>query len=88
MKKIKKAAALKYENNYDAPIVTAAGMGYMAEKIIETAKNADVPIVYDDELTDFLTSVDVDNEIPPELYEAVAKVIAYVMDADKKFKGR
>lgn len=90
MNKVKKAAALKYEKGYDAPIVTAAGVSHMAERIIEKAKESNVPILEDDDLASFLMSVDIGSEIPSELYEAVAKVIAYVMDVDSKEreKGR
>ncbi|MEW9094421.1 MAG: EscU/YscU/HrcU family type III secretion system export apparatus switch protein [Clostridiaceae bacterium] len=82
MKK-KKAAALKYENGYSAPIVTATGMGYIADKIIEKAEEKNIPIVYDQELANLLTSVDVGDSIPFELYDAIAKVIAYVVDIDE-----
>lgn len=84
MSQRKKAAALKYEFNSDAPTVAAAGMGHIADKIIEKAQENDVPIVYNKELTDLLCNVDVGNEIPEELYEAVAHVIAFVTDLDKK----
>lgn len=80
----KKAAALRYENSYEAPIVSAAGMGKIAENIIKNAEENNVPVVYDKELTDLLYNVDVGASIPFELYEAVAKVIAYVMDIDKR----
>lgn len=86
MDKRKKAAALRYEQGYEAPVVTAAGMGYVADKIIENAEKANVPIVYDKELTDLLSSLDVGDSIPFELYDAVAKVIAYVMDVDKNME--
>lgn len=86
MDKRKKAAALRYEEGYEAPMVTAAGMGYVADKIIENAKNSNVPIVYDEELSNLLTNVDVGNAIPMDLYDAVAKVIAYIMSMDKKIK--
>lgn len=84
MAKKRKAASLKYGEGYTAPIVTAAGMGYIADKIIETAKENNVPVVYDKELTDLLVNVDIGEAIPFELYDVVAKVIAYVMDVDKK----
>lgn len=83
MDKKKKAAALKYEQGYTAPVVTAAGMGYIADKIIERAEENNIPIVYDEELSNLLNNVDVGDAIPFELYNAVAKVIAYVMDVDK-----
>lgn len=86
MSQRKKAAALKYEFNSDAPIVTAAGMGHIADRILEKAEESEVPIVYNKELTDLLCNVDVGDEIPSELYEAVAHVIAFVTDLDKQRK--
>lgn len=80
----KKAAALRYESTYESPIVSAAGIGKIAENIIKKAEESNVPVVYDKELTDLLYNVDVGASIPFELYEAVAKVIAYVMDIDKR----
>ena len=88
MKDRKKAAALKYDLNQSAPKVTAAGMGKIAEKIIESAEEGSVPIVYNEELANMLTKVDIGDEIPYELYDVVAKVIAYVMDVDNKMKSR
>lgn len=84
MGKRRKAAALKYEQNYDAPIVTAAGIGFVADKIIESAKENEVPIVENQELADLLSNVDVNSAIPVELYEAVAEVIAFVIELDKR----
>ena len=84
MKQRKKAVALKYELNNEAPIVTAAGMGTIADKIIEKAEDSDVPVVYNKELTDLLSNVDIGKEIPEDLYEAVAYIIAFVTDLDKK----
>lgn len=79
----KKAAALKYEENIVAPIVTASGIGYIADKIIEKAEENDVPIVYNKELSDLLCNVDIGENIPTDLYEAVAHIIAYVTDLDR-----
>jgi len=84
----KKAAALKYDFNQTAPRVTAAGMGKIAEKIIESAEENSVPVVHNKELANMLTKVDIGDEIPYELYDIVAKVIAYVMDVDNKIKSR
>lgn len=80
MKQRKKAAALKYEENSLAPTVTASGMGQIADNIIERAEENNVPIVYNKELTDLLCNVNVGDDIPTELYEAVAHVIAYITD--------
>ncbi len=82
MKKIRKAAAVKYDQSYDAPMVTARGMGDIADKIIEKAEESDVPIVYNKELADLLNNVDVGEFIPSELYEAIAEIIAYITDID------
>lgn len=81
-KERKKAAALKYEIGYKAPIVTATGMGFIADKIIEKAAENEVPIVYNKELADLLTNVEVGSNIPYELYDAIAEVIGYIMDVD------
>ena len=86
MKKIRKAAAIKYEQGYDVPIVTAAGMGYIADKILEKAEESKVAIVKNEELASLLSNVEVGSEIPVELYDAIAKVIAYVMDIDELMK--
>lgn len=88
MKHRNKAAALKYEKNLDVPIVTAAGMGVIADKIIEKAEENEVPVVYNKELADLLCNVDVGDAIPPELYEGVAHIIAYITDIDKLFDER
>jgi flagellar biosynthesis protein len=88
MKKMRKAAALRYDNGYDSPIVTAAGMGYVADKIIESAEENMVPIIKDEQLADMLSNVDVGDNIPLELYDVVAKVIAYVMDVDQVLNRR
>ncbi|GAA0123323.1 MAG: EscU/YscU/HrcU family type III secretion system export apparatus switch protein [Clostridium argentinense] len=88
MKNVKKAAAVKYDYGSAAPKVTAAGMGHIADKILEKAEENKVPIVENEELANLLTNVDVGDEIPLELYDVVAKVIAYVMDIDKRIKSR
>ena len=84
MKNQKKAVALKYDDKYDAPIVTAAGMGYVADRIIEKAKENEVPIVINEEMVNLLNNVDVGESIPQELYGAVAEIIAFIMSVDKK----
>ena len=88
MKQRKKAAALKYEQNSTSPIVTATGMGQIADNIIERAEENNIPIVYNKELTDLLCNVNVGDDIPSDLYEAVAHVIAYVTDLDRIVSDR
>ena len=88
MKEQKKAVALKYDDKYDTPIVTAAGMGYVADRIIEKAKENEVPIVINEEMANLLNNVEVGESIPQELYGAVAEIIAFVMSVDKKLDRR
>ena len=86
MKKEKpKAVALKYETDKDsAPRVVAKGRDIIAEKIIETAKAHNVPLYEDKNLVQVLEALDLDTEIPPELYRAVAEVLAFVYRLNKK----
>lgn len=79
MEKFQKAVALKYNKAADqAPKVTAKGKGPVAEKIIAVAKESQVPLVEDQNLIEVLEALDLDMEIPPELYRAVAEVLAFV----------
>jgi flagellar biosynthesis protein len=77
--KTKKAAALKYRHRIDpAPSVVASGRGIIAERIIEIARNHNIPLKRDPALIEVLSQLDIDREIPPELYQAVAEILAYV----------
>jgi len=74
-----KAAALKYNSQTDsAPVVKAKGMGIIADRIIEIAKENNIPIKEDPDPVEILMQVDVDKEIPPELYKVVAEILAFV----------
>ncbi len=72
-----RSAALHYSGE-GAPVLVAKGDGAMAERIVETAKAHDVPIVQDQQLTGLLCQLPLGDEIPPNLYVAVAEVLAYV----------
>lgn len=75
----RKAAALKYDAEKDsAPKVIAKGYGSIAERIIEIARQHAIPIKDDPELVEVLSSLDLYQEIPPELYRAVAEILAFV----------
>ncbi len=76
--KRKSAVALKYNKDNSAPIVVAKGRGHIAEKIIETAKENKVEIYEDEDVADSLMKLEMGMEIPQELYEAVAEIIAYI----------
>ena len=79
MDKSPKAVALKYDGKKDkAPRVIAKGRGNIAEKIIDIAKENDVPLYEDKNLIQILEALDLETEIPPELYRAVAEVLAFI----------
>jgi flagellar biosynthesis protein len=82
-KKVKQAVALEYDPSDNAPRVVAIGKGALAEKIIEQAKQADVPIHKDDKLADTLSKLQIGDMIPPELYEVVAEILIFVDGMDK-----
>ena len=81
--KSKKAVALAYTKGEQAPKVVASGKGHVAEKIIEKAEESNVPIHEDVNLADTLSSLDVGEYIPPELYEVVAEILVYVDDMER-----
>ena len=81
----KKAVALKYqEDGNSAPKVVAKGKGVIAEKIMEKAKEFDVPIFQNKALAESLLNLDLDEQIPPNLYKAVAEVFVWLMKSEKK----
>ena len=71
------AVALKYEGR-DAPRLTAKGQGELGQRIIELAQDHGIPLREDAELAGFLAQVDLGQEIPPNLYRAVAEILAFV----------
>lgn len=81
--KLKQAIALEYNPQEDAPKVVATGRGILAEKIIEKAKESDIPIHRDDKLANTLSRLDIGDMIPPELYEVVAEILVFVDAMDK-----
>ena len=85
--KLKQAIALEYDPSDEAPRVIASGRGILAEKIIEKAKENDVPVHQDDKLADTLSRLDIGDMIPPELYEVVAEILVFV-DSMDKIKGK
>jgi flagellar biosynthesis protein len=79
MKKTPKAVALKYDRHADAaPKVVAKGRGHLAERIQQVARESGVPILTDENLVQVLEALELDLEIPPELYRAVAEVLVFV----------
>ena len=83
----KKAVALKYERGKDkAPKVIAKGKGHIGEKIIQIAKEHNIPIKEDPVLVEALSQIEINQEIPPELYKAVAEILAFIYRQTKKIE--
>lgn len=76
------AVALQYGAGDAAPVVVASGMGYMAEKIIETAADAGVPIYEDNSLATALAQLKLGQEIPEDLYKAIVEIYVYFLKFD------
>jgi len=82
------ATALEYEGGKDlAPRVTAKGKGAVAEKIIQLARQHNVPIKKDPGLVQILSQLDIDDRIPPELYKAVAEILAFVYSLNEQYRA-
>ena len=79
----KTAVAIAYEPGETAPKILATGKGEVAEKIIEKAKENDVPLYKDNKLADTLSKLKIGDAIPPELYEVVAEILVFVDDMDR-----
>lgn len=79
----KKAVAILYDPGNKAPQVVAAGQGMLADKIINVAKDNEVPLYKDTNLTETLLKLDIGECIPPELYGVVAEILVYVDKMDK-----
>lgn len=86
--KDRQAIALTYEPGTSAPAIVAAGRGYVADRIIETAKENDVPLYEDGELSDTLMRLQIGDTIPPELYYKVVADILIFVDSMDKIKGK
>lgn len=75
----RQAVALRYQPGEDnAPKVTAKGKGYLAEKILEMARAHKVPIREDKNLIQVLSRLELEQEIPPEVYRAVAEILSFI----------
>lgn len=83
---IKKAAALSYKEGEDAPKVTAFGKGEIAERIIKTAQENDVPLYENADLVTTLLQLDLGQEIPRELFNVVAEILVFVSSIENKIK--
>ncbi len=85
----KVAAAIRYDSaKDDAPRLTAKGKGHVADRIIELARQNNIPIRSDRALVQILSKLDLDQQIPPELYRAVAEILAFVYSANEQYRER
>lgn len=75
----KKAVALQYGPGDSAPVIVASGLGYLAEKIVETASEHGVPIYEDNSLATILSQLQLGQEIPENLYQAIVEIYVYFL---------
>lgn len=77
------AVAIAYNPGETAPKIIATGKGHLAEKIIEKAKEGNIPFYRDDKLAKTLSKLEIGDMIPPELYEVVAEILVFVDDMER-----
>jgi len=77
-----RVAALRYDHPKDrAPKLVARGEGHVAEKILALAREHDIPIHEDRELVEVLSRLDLEEDIPGEVYQVVAEILAFLYRA-------
>lgn len=80
-----RAAALKYDSGTDtAPCIVGLGEGYVAQKMLETAEEENIPVVEDQSLAGVLSKLSIGDEIPEELYEVIAQVLVFIARMDRR----
>lgn len=78
------AAALRYDiENDNAPVVIAKGEGEIARQIIKTAEENNIPLKEDKDLVKVLLQLELEEEIPEELYSAVAEILSFVFELEE-----
>ena len=79
----KGAAALRWNKDKDSvPRLIAAGKGFLADRILALAREADIPIVEEEPLVNVLLSMEPGKEIPPELFQITAEIYVFLMKLD------
>ena len=82
---MKKAVALKYDSKTtNAPKLSAKGKDKTAQKIIQLAKENNIPIKEDKNLIEMLSEVELNKEVPPQMYKAIAEIFSWVYNSSKK----
>jgi len=86
---LKRAVALRYQTEQEsAPRVLAKGAGPVAERIIALAREHQVPLHEDHDLVKLLATLELDVQVPPALYAALAEVLAMVYRANARAGSR
>ncbi len=81
----KMAAALGYDIEKDnAPKILARGRGEIAQKIIEKAQEEEIPIHSDKDIVKVLVKMDIGQEIPPQLYRAIAEILSFIYNLEEE----
>ncbi len=84
----KKAVAVRYDQEKDvSPKVIGKGLGHMAEKLLELARQHDIPIHEDADLAEVLAKLEVNQEIPESTYVVVAEILAFVYRTNRSFSS-
>lgn len=78
------AVALRYEKGDKAPVVIASGRGHIGQKIIDVAREHGVPLEQNPALAQALSTIELDSEIPEELFLAVAEILGFILRAAKR----
>lgn len=85
----KEAVALTYDKSkQDAPRIIAKGKGLIAEGILERANEHNIPVHEDGSLVELLGKLNINEQIPEDLYQAVAEVFAFIYKADQAAGGK
>ena len=86
---LQEAVAIRYDRDREnAPRVVAKGKGFVAEQLLAIARRHAVPVYQNQTVTQLLMAVELDREIPPEMYAVVAEILAYVYRIDKRDKSK
>ncbi len=80
------AVALRYEDGDNAPVVVATGRGHIGQKIIDTAAEHGVPLEQNPALAEALSKVELDSQIPEQLYKAVAEILGFILRQSEKMR--
>ncbi|WP_026893866.1 EscU/YscU/HrcU family type III secretion system export apparatus switch protein [Clostridiisalibacter paucivorans] len=83
--KNKIAIALQYKKDYISPKIIAKGKGIVADNIIDKGKKSNVKVHENKEVARELMDIDIGGNIPEELYNAVASILAFVYELDEKW---